>query len=38
SSMSNASDGNTTATTVAATPLFGSSKPPKYDEEGGFDL
>ncbi|KAE8970317.1 hypothetical protein PR003_g28421, partial [Phytophthora rubi] len=29
---------NTTTTGAAAAPHFGSNKPPKFDEEGGFDL
>ncbi|KAE8950506.1 hypothetical protein PR002_g33253, partial [Phytophthora rubi] len=36
--MSNTAGGNTTTTGAAAAPHFGSNKPPKFDEEGGFDL
>ncbi|KAE9007810.1 hypothetical protein PR002_g16089 [Phytophthora rubi] len=36
--MSNTAGGNTTATGAAAAPHFGSNKPTKFDEEGGFDL
>ncbi|KAE8886485.1 hypothetical protein PF003_g29613 [Phytophthora fragariae] len=36
--MSNTAGGNTTTTGAAAAPHVGSNKPPKFDEEGGFDL